>query len=149
MADSGKRARATDEECENRVEMVIDLLIQGARAFHIKNLLVTSHKISSKQAERYIEKARERLTQLGSQPIGVERACLIERCNQLTGIALREKDYKLLDKTLKSQIRLLQLDYKYANKREIAHDDASPAAQSRQTEMEAALRLLEADESLV
>lgn len=78
-----KQRRATKNEVDKRILVIQGWIIEGAQDYFIKNQACQKWEISTKQAERYIQRAYERWRQDASISLEDRRAAKIAELKQM------------------------------------------------------------------
>lgn len=132
------RHRASRQETEQRIELVMNALAQGASSAQVVTLLMTSKGVSERQARRYIEEARKSIAGLGSMASDEERGLLLKRTEFLFQKVSSAQDWQLANQILGTSTKLYNLRLKN-------HDATSASIPSVDPGLAEAIRALNGD----
>lgn len=89
-----KETRATQAEVENRVAVVVEMILQGYPRHKILSYGLKEWKIRAKGTDTYISKAKKIIKEIANQDSEMEFEKAKARLNDLYSKAFKNKDYR-------------------------------------------------------
>lgn len=134
--------RVTRIEYQKRLDVLMALCARGLPSSQLIKIACQEWGVSQRQAKRYLRKAREQQSMLGTQPVEERYSQLWLRLNYIYQQAIQLKDLELARRTAVDLAQLLR-----QQRKELLHDSSfsSPSRLVEADELEALVQSLAID----
>jgi hypothetical protein len=122
--------RATKQEIEKRIELVMNLIVLGKGPGSIVDHLMKSEDICLRQAQRYYAQTKERLAESSEKTYAERLEMAFKRNEMLQRQALSQKDFNTYDRSIKNEIQLIRTLAQYTQPLRGVNSDESSSIEA-------------------